>query len=175
MGGDRWRRFPRATGDATDPPRGLDRDPGDLRRRVARAPQVSRRPGPGERLAHRVGPVEWKEMPTRFDDLDRGVAKLALEDLCPAWLQEGIVRAPENQGGRLDLFDVLRTADQVAIVERSRRSQVRPAAAEVLVGSRPLANHLIGDAPCRNHPGLESLAQTLTHVDVEHALISLRR
>src|SRR4029077_8906507 len=96
MGGDRRRRFPRSAGDAPHPPGGLDGDAGELRRRATRPPQLARRQESRNRLDDRLGPVERKEVPAGVDDLDGGVAELVLEHLCPTWLEEGIVRAPED-------------------------------------------------------------------------------
>src|SRR6267378_6268645 len=137
MGRDRRRRLPWAAGDATDPAGGLDG------------------------FDHRVRAVEWKEVATRVDDLDRRGAELTLEDLSPAWFEKRVVRAPEDQGRHLELFDVLRPADQVTVVERPRGSQIGAAPAEILERSRPLVDDLVGDAARRDHPFFESLSQPL--------------
>src|SRR5436305_11226846 len=125
-------------------------------------------------LGDGVGPVEWEEVPTGIDDLNRTFAKLLVEGFGPARLEEGIVGSPGDQRRRLDLVDVLRPAGEISVVQRPRRAEVGAAAPQVLEGSGPLVDHLLGDPVRRRHPGFQALAESATKIDVDHDLVPRR-
>src|SRR5207244_2212722 len=138
----------------------LSGDAGIRRGGAARPPLLSSRQKARDSLGDGVGPVEWEEVPTGIDDLNRTFAKLLVEGFGPARLEEGIVGSPEDQRRRLDLVDVLRPAGEISVVQRPRRAEVGAAAPQVLEGSSPLVDHLIGDPARRRHPGFQALAES---------------
>src|SRR6184192_2342049 len=74
-------------------------------------------------LGDGVGPVEWEEVPTGIDDLNRTFAKLLVEGFGPARLEEGIVGSPEGQIRLLLLVDVLFSSGEFACFRPPRRSE----------------------------------------------------
>src|SRR5207244_12692010 len=102
----------------------LSGDAGIRRGGAARPPLLARRQKARDSLGDGVGPVQWEEVPTGIDDLNRTFAKLLVEGFGPARLEEGIVGSPEDQRRRLDLVDVLRPAGEISVVLCTRHDAV---------------------------------------------------
>src|SRR6202171_3068670 len=149
-------------------------DPGGPRRRAAPPPQLARRQEARDRLRHGIRAIEREEMPTGIDDLDRALTKLLFERLGPAWLEEFVVCAPEDQCRRLDFVDVLRAAGEGPGVARPPPAELRTTATQVLERPCPLVDELIGDSSGRDHPGFEAFAESSAKVDVDHDLVPRR-
>src|SRR5438445_785219 len=144
-------------------------------------PQVSREElyavmGPGGR-AH-VGRAQDLRLddavalvPAGLDHLQFRVSQLPLQMLAPARLQEPIVRCPEDEGGNVELIDVARPADQVAVVERPGRPQVGSPAGHVVEWSDPFVHQLISHAVGCGDAGFESLTQPGAQVKPDHDLV----